>query len=436
MICVDTFVYTAGVTISPTLPITNRGLITKFTLDGEKVWERRYGDSLLTTEPGGTSKKCIIPTLDGNFAFAGFNRNGTASINAFLSKCNSLNGDTLFYRTYDSDIPNTLLMAKSLIQYDDGSFLLACVEDFVDVVLIKTDQLGNEVWRRRYGSSQVKESPARIVRSEGNNVIVYAVASEGSCDDDTDYIKQHWVFEIDFVGDINWEYESPEDRYLGTASITYTANGELLVYGTETIREWLGSPLNYDCPHQGYIAKLNSNNEVEWEQTLGNSNLTTIWSAKELPNGNIIAVGDNRIEYLPDSAQYTGWILQFSAVGELLWERNLTRLYPWIGKWHHLYDLKVMEDGGFLISGTVEDFYIPSPTAGQWGWLVRTDSLGCVSSGCDSNTTSINSPIPEIGNLEISPNPAKPWGWSCARCWIPPGSSRRGSSSSGPRRSA
>jgi len=47
---------------------------------------------------------------------------------------------------------------------------------------------------------------------------------------------------------------------------------------------------------------------------------------------------------------------------------------------HELYSIEKTLDGGFLMGGTIEG-KAPDPV-GQYGWIVKTDSLGCVVPGC------------------------------------------------------
>ncbi|MEM7106508.1 MAG: T9SS type A sorting domain-containing protein [Bacteroidota bacterium] len=402
---IDTFFYTSGVTLSSTLPITNRGLITKFTLDGEKVWERRYGDSILTTEPGARNT-LLIPTHDGNFALSGVNQNGISPFNSFLLKCDATTGDPIFYETFDSNLPNTNLISNGLVEYDDGSFLIASGEDFKDVVLIKTDQFGNEVWRRTYGNNENNETPTHLIKTTDNKVIVYTISINGVCDD-PDYARRLWVFEIDNVGDITWEYWSSSEILLGANQAIETSDGGAVLCGIEVLREWHGPPVNYTCPSKAYICKIDDSQSLEWEQTMGYLGITSFSDAVELENGNIVAVGSNTLDFQPDSTQSIGWLVKFNQNGDVLWTRNFTKLFPWIGKWHRFFDIKPVNDGGFLISGTIEDSWLSSSTVGQWGWVIRTDSSGCVNPGCQISTSLDHfEETDEESEIKIFPNPA------------------------------
>jgi hypothetical protein len=199
---------------------TNRGdvLLIKTTSGGDTIWTKTYGGS---DDEYGTN---IIATSDGNLLVSGKTESFGAgsSGDLYLIKVNT-NGDTLWTRSYpdegqeipfhlletqngeylvtgvneDNTNPNELYLLKvsagggkvwnkkigpatwkwgfSTIELSNGD-LLTCgkhtTNGYSQVLLVKTDNLGNVIWEKEFGDSHLSEQGNSIKQNADGTFII------------------------------------------------------------------------------------------------------------------------------------------------------------------------------------------------------------------------------------------------------------------------
>ena len=124
----------------------------KLDADGDTVWTRFYGDSSTDIV------REVQQTAAGGYIFAGSTRmHPETGLDLYLVRTNE-NGDTLWTRTYGGDDGEWGL---AMDQCSDGGFVIAGMleryggpEDY-DIVVAKTDSLGNLEWTRIYDDPAV-----------------------------------------------------------------------------------------------------------------------------------------------------------------------------------------------------------------------------------------------------------------------------------------
>lgn len=100
----------------------------------------------------------------------------------------------------------------------------------------------------------------------------------------------------------------------------------------------------------------------------------------------------------PDSTIQSGWVIKLSATGDLLWERGYEGFNTPLA-YNFLYDIDVLPDGGFIACGEAREY-----DDGQFGWILRLDSNGCVIENCMVGVDEVAKPEPV--EVKVYPNPA------------------------------
>ena len=129
----------------------------------------------------------------------------------------------------------------------------------------------------------------------------------------------------------------------------------------------------------------------------------------ELTDGSLVACGQQIIPN-PDTINFdgprriTGVITKFSANGDLLWSRNYSHPENNLSNSseHTLNSIVATPDGGFAAAGWL--FPYPPDTGTQDTWVIKVDSFGCLTPGCE--VTSVPKIEGAIAQLKIYPNPA------------------------------
>ncbi len=100
---------------------------------------------------------------------------------------------------------------------------------------------------------------------------------------------------------------------------------------------------------------------------------------------------------------YEGFIMKLTENGDSVWYRNYNhQSYMVPGAENNLYDIKPTADSGFIACGDFINWYQPIH---QSTWIVKTDSLGCDTPGCQYAT--IKKLEQRDNKILIYPNPCR-----------------------------
>jgi len=116
---------------------------------GDTLWTRAYGDS--SSERG----RCVRQTSDGGYIIAGRTRSfGAGDWDIYVIKTDSA-GDTLWTRTYGGIRTE---FGFAVMQTLDGGYIIvgetaSFGAGMADVYIVKTDAAGDTLWTRTYGGA-------------------------------------------------------------------------------------------------------------------------------------------------------------------------------------------------------------------------------------------------------------------------------------------
>jgi hypothetical protein len=379
----------------------DRGMLMKIDTNGNKVWAKVYGDTTHTTE---TWYDAMITTNQGYLANIGRNTfNGTGFLlvtdydgNIIVDNNYSDTNPILFTGIAQDNSSNFYLFGTLYYQYDSKT------------ILIKTDSLGNEIWRKYYDAFPNGDITGGCFSNDiiiyNNNELLFSAGKQKNDYQQWSYELGTWIVKIDSAGNILNEYQTPtNNRWIRAHVITKTKDNGILFCNTEGVRK-INTHLP-DYEYLGYVGKLDSSFQLVWEKIYG-----TEWSQfshiKEKKNGNLILTGSLYSNLSLDSVRLTGWIMELDENGDSLWQREYAEFS---GKWqvHILGDFEILDDKRLLISGYIENL---NTTAGTnfryWGWLIRTDSLGCIVPGCQLLDNTENVAVLFDNDVTVFPNPA------------------------------
>jgi len=211
--------------------------------------------------------------------------------------------------------------------------------------VIKTDSLGNQLWTRNYGIINTIVPSAMATRTSG-----YLIATN----------------EID-------------SSYMST-------------FFWMTLR----------------LHRIDENGDTLWTKRIGNKNYAFLPTCvKQLANYDFIISGVNAVPHYDISGnvvseQPHGFLCRTDSSGNVKWFNNYVGNYANDSTAdNYLMDVSQTSDGGFVASGWVN----PTDTSTQDAWIIKVDSLGCLSPGCNG-TLSVNTIQIGFPEFNIYPNPA------------------------------
>jgi Secretion system C-terminal sorting domain len=215
-----------------------------------------------------------------------------------------------------------------------------------------------------------------------------------------DYEEKINLVKIDSSnGRLLWSYTSPSTKFLTGGALLPVSDGYLIggsrAYRNVTLRR---------VDQKGYIAKLKLDSTLLWEREYGTNGQTRLNNIVNLNDGTYILSGKVN-DTTSNNIQLVGWVLKIDSLGNIIWERKIKHFYGQnFSRLHVLGDMHIDNQGYYNFRGNIIDALPSSPSFGHYGWLVRTDSFGCLVPGCQL-LDNVQEPDDGSISLKVFPNP-------------------------------
>jgi hypothetical protein len=378
--------------------IFRRIVLTKIDYHGNQIWWKTYGEDFHNYYAG-LIRGCI-KSADGGFTISGTIQD-SVSQDALMIHFNE-NGDSLWTLTYgDDQIPGFEgIIFNACVQLPDHGYLITgeCGVSYgnEDILLVRTDSIGNMAWYQTYGESAFVETGYSIallpvgeflVGFMKQNIYALNTADPG-------------MLKVDSLGNEIWTryYGGPFDDF--GCAVALSQDGNYLMGSTYAISEPApGYPLQKIC-----IYKTDTSGDIIWEGKYSEALITgEACTIDELEDGTIISSGHGGFD---DRLSTQGYIIKVDQDGDSIWMRRYN-YYPEDGGFlNRMADLHLTSDNGIIITGDV----LGEPEWEQSIWVQKLDSIGCDSVRCDT-TVGIFERHGGMeawghGGMELYPNPA------------------------------
>ncbi len=357
----------------------------KTDLNGYVVDYKEYGENGTFWDPGRAGS--LSATSDGNFAIGGTKDIG-GNYYGLLIKFNRYL-DTLWTKVYPSTSYLTFYQCRETL--DKGFVLIGASTENdpnANFLLIKTDSLGNELWRKEYGG---------IYRDIGRNIEITSdggfILSGDRFQDASMNSRVGYLVKTDSAGNIEW------DKYFGTSGndglfFVNTVNevGYLIWGNIDT----LGSSLPV-----AYLSKIDSSGNVIWRTVFTQFKSAFILQSRQLSDNTILSAGEVRHDSLFGPI---AWFVLHDENGNRLWER----FYYWnrdsmLGM--AINDFIETSDGAILATGFAYKTESNGISRTQF-LLMKLDSNGCLINDCGLFTGIKEYFPPNNATVSVYPNPA------------------------------
>ena len=313
---------------------------------------------------------------------------------SFLLPCNlRLNGksalgivklssqlDTVFTRFYtDTNVYNEDISA--CIVMPNGDFVLGGYSApngvFMDsAIIIRTDSLGNLIWKRKYKKIANQESMIISLQAIGDTILVGAASTYYIWANQFDQYNHSspWFMLVDGTGVLikdtlyNGAYAAGGRIYKDAEGGYYHWGGFDSLYYSQDIL----NPVNFP----EYLMHLNEDFEIDWVRNFGTwDGHKYIWRVKQLANGDFQLSGANALNLDP---RRRGWAARLDHNGWTIWDNDYTCDEDYSS---YLVDFDVRQDGSLILVGAARNDTVPQ-WRGQELWMVSVDSNGCLIAGC------------------------------------------------------
>ena len=305
-------------------------------------------------------------------------------------------------------------MSQYLIELPDG-YLIAGIKQIEDYTskafVLKTDLQGNQLWEKKYGITGVDSGIGSIQYIDSNTVVIGSakgdIDSPYSINDDW---WQGWIFGIDSLGNIKWEWESEMHEETLGSGLIITENDEYIYTTSELL-----IPNIFTVEIQRKVVKRDNNFNLLWSLDL------SPFPAPEIRSFNITPTGDGHYAVVGNwntidssNTMFTyGWvggcIVKFTEDGEKLWSvcdtiAN-TSEYNYYNDSGSFRGITSLPSGSIIAAGGVKRNAISGQGLRSMGWLYKVTSDGCMDTLCNLSTA-LFPPKLVSEKIKVFPNPA------------------------------
>lgn len=261
-------------------------------------------------------------------------------------------------------------------------------------MLIKSDPMGNEIWRKYYGVPDRGCGIAEPYIVDDNTIVLPGYKnywpSNGSI---TNKWTRTWILTVDSLGNIKDDWESTNNVENGVATrMLKTSEGNWLY----TTSEFIPIPDFDDFGLHPKIVCRDSNFNLVWERYLESypSSINYTIDLQTTSDGNYIVTGRNVLGALT----YGSFIYKFAPNGEGIW-RYLNHCEQGEDCDQLLGGITELPGGSVVAAGYIENF----AEGKAYGLLIKLDKNGCIDTLCSSTTGTYE--VDLASKIKVYPNP-------------------------------
>lgn len=281
--------------------------IIRLDAQGNILWERSFGFS------GHDHSYDIMQTEDGGLFFTGHLDITAAREDGFTEKGVSLtrhgvgefwgtkldSAGNIEWRSYFGGSNND--RAFGVVPSDDGGFVMAGFaesNDFdvknnsgsYDFWAVKINRNGDFVWEQAYGGTGIDRSYSIVNTSDGG----YAITGQ-TLSADGDIAKNNgesdiWLVKLDDSGNLLWERSFGGTNFELADGITLLHNGGFMIAGNSKSSDL--DLVENAGENDIWIIRTDANGQLEWQKTIGGSDLDFGYDIIENQDGSIMVIGE------------------------------------------------------------------------------------------------------------------------------------------------
>jgi len=357
---------------------------------GRVIWMKIIGGDSIGMYSG--MQHALIKSYDNNFILAGdyadVHGGGNHSV-PYLLKFNT-HGDTLWMKTFrrgQSDYNYRCLETP-----DHGIVMLYFSRSYGfgngDIVIVKTDSVGNFLWYKNYGGGELDFPVSLTQLADGGFLIGGGSKSFG-------FTSVTYLVRADNLGNTLWDRKiGGEKDYCG--GYVQAINSNLYITWS-CIKDSSIVPTD-DSTYIAYFTVTDSSMHFGTKYFYHNAEFTALGMIEQLGDSSFYSYG-----IITDTATNTdfGLIVCYDFYGQKKWERQY---YYGTSFYNTLDDSRPTKDGGIVLTGTT--FSSGITDTNQDFWFLKLDAFGCLTPDCQLHDGIVDlTPPKDHWKVNLYPNP-------------------------------
>ncbi|MCC6486952.1 MAG: hypothetical protein IT364_05575 [Candidatus Hydrogenedentes bacterium] len=293
------------------------------------TWVKTYGAEGVDELPG------LTRTHDGGFLLGGTTESaGAGGRDFYIVKTDNL-GNEVWSNTFGGILRED---GEPVLDTSDGGYLIAGFTTTfgagdTDMYLVKTDAAGNKDWSRTYGGPEGEKVFDIESAFDGGFALGGYTESFGAGQTDMYLVKTNRKCRVQWSKTYGW---ATDERAYGMDQCA--AGGYFLA----------GNSIRADAVHMDiYVVRTDVDGVEIWGETYDAGGSATASAVTETSNGGCLVTGRT---YDYDVGEYDIYVIKLEADGDTEWSRILGGAYD-----DRAYAGHETADGGYIVVGTSED---------------------------------------------------------------------------------
>jgi hypothetical protein len=361
-------------------------------------WDKTIGGS------GYDDLGIVQQTADGGYVVGGYSTSNVSGdktenrigiIDYWIVKLNS-SGNIQWDNTVGA---NSVNIFNSLEQTDDGGYILGGWSNSSisgdktensrgghDYWVVKLNSAGTIQWDRTIGGSDEDELYSVRQTSDGGYILGGYSRSNISGDktENSKGYDDYWVVKIGATGNIEWQKTlggSGSDQLIW---IRQTTDMGYILGGISNSDSSADKTENGRGDSDYWILKIDSVGNIQWQKTIGGSNMDILHSIEMTFDGGYIVggmsisniSGDKTENICNPPSQFDYWIIKIDFSGNIQWQNDIGSNGD-----NRFYSVCSTVDSGFVIGGYSDGGNIfcdktENPKGGTDYWILKLDFSG------------------------------------------------------------
>lgn len=279
--------------------------IAKISNSGAIIWEKSLGYN------GSDNGYSVIQTIDNGYLLLGV-LDVTASDGEGNNRISSYrhaggdywavkldaNGILEWSRYFGGNFTDTSYAA---CQTQGGDYIIIGSSDSNDIDIsnnkgtydfwiIKISSEGNLIWEKSYGGSEIDEALDITPTTDGNFIVCGNTRSNNIDVSSNNGAADIWILKITPNGEILWEKTYGGNSFEAAKSVHQTTDNGFVIAGNS--RSDNNDLTKNNGQNDGWIFKINQDGILQWQTSIGGSNIDLLMDSTQLQDGSIVAVGN------------------------------------------------------------------------------------------------------------------------------------------------
>ena len=255
-------------------------------------------------------------------------------------------------RTYEG-----ITSVESFQQTADAGYILAGntrpdTRRNSDISLVKIGPTGSEQWNRTFGGTFSDDRVKSVLQTSDGG---YLIAGSTNRDNSPDI----WLIKVSPQGQEQWNLTLEGTGYEEMVFVQQTIDGGYILIENTDYRTRFSDI---------WFVKVDSNGNMQWNNTLGGIGQDEAYSVRQVPGGYIIAGKTDSY----GAGDFDFWLVKTDTKGEEQWNNTYGGYYG-----DSADSIQQTHDDGYIIAGKTNSFGLGPGGAGHGDFLlVKTDSNG------------------------------------------------------------